>query len=353
LKKSLVLPLSLFLLAGCTAPQPTEQAPNTKNPEQAAPAPSDEPAFSPAEIATGLQTPWAINKVGNEFYISERPGSVAYINAAGKLTRQKVEFKDPLAAVPESGFLGFALKKDFAKTKQAYGYYVYEENGQPMNKIAVLELRDNTWREISVLLDGIPTGSVHHGGRLELDAEGVLFATIGDSSQPDLAQDPKSFSGKILRLNADNRFEIYSMGHRNPQGITWAKGKMYESEHGQSANDELNIIQEGGNYGWPLIEGSQKRQGLKTPFLTTGSDETWAPSGIDSKDGLLYVATLRGTAVKIIDLTSGKTTDSIEGYGRIRDVLVDGEDVYFITNNTDGRGQPDQDDDKLIFLPGN
>ncbi|MDN7241057.1 PQQ-dependent sugar dehydrogenase [Planococcus sp. N028] len=352
MNKLLALPLSLCLLTACSAPATMDQTPAAGNSEQATATPSDVPnaTNTPKEIATGLNTPWAINKVGDEFYISERPGTVAYINATGELTRQKVEFSDQLASVPESGFLGFVLKDDFAKTKQAYGYYVYEENGQPLNKIAVFELQNNTWREVAVLLEGIETGSVHHGGRLELDADGVLFATIGDASNPELAQDPNSVNGKILRLNSSNKFEIYSMGHRNPQGIEWADGKMYASEHGQSANDEINIIENGKNYGWPLIEGNEKRDGLASPFVTTGSNETWAPSGIDSKDGLLYVAALRGTAIKVINLKSGKVDDSIEGYGRIRDVLVDGEDVYAITNNTDGRGQPDKDDDKLILL---
>ncbi|TWT28367.1 PQQ-dependent sugar dehydrogenase [Planomicrobium sp. CPCC 101110] len=124
-------------------------------------------------------TPWAINKTGDEFYISERSGTAAYIDAAGELARQEVRFSDPLASVPEAGFLVFVLKADFAETKQAYGYYVYKENGQPLNKIAIFELQDNTWQEKAVLLDGIPTGSDHHGGRLELDDDGVLFATIG------------------------------------------------------------------------------------------------------------------------------------------------------------------------------
>jgi glucose/arabinose dehydrogenase len=351
LNKLLALPLSLFLLAACSDVDTPEQASETGKSDQAATAPSAEPSDAPAEIATGLDTPWAINKIGEEFYISERPGTVAHIDAEGKLTRQEVQFADPLADVPEAGFLGFVLKGDFAETKQAYGYYVYEENGQPLNKIAVFELQNNTWQETDVLLDGIPTGSVHHGGRLELNPDGVLFATIGDASQPGLAQDSDSVNGKILRLNENSQFEIYSLGHRNPQGIAWVDGKMYASEHGQSANDEINIIQQGSNYGWPLIEGDQEREGLESPFVTTGSNETWAPSGIDHKDGLLYVAALRGTAIKVIDLATGEATDSIEGFGRIRDILVDGEEVYFITNNTDGRGSPEADDDKLILLP--
>lgn len=353
MKKLAALPLSLFLLAACSTAETTEPDPAPSNPDQENSSSSETSAAltEPTEIATGLETPWAINKVGNEFYISERPGTVAYIDSSGELTRQQVEFADPLASVPESGFLGFVLKTDFKDTKQAYGYYVYEQNGQPLNKIAVFELQDNTWKEKEVLIDGIQTGSVHHGGRLELDPDGVLYATVGDASEPELAQNPDSVNGKILRLNEANEFEIYSIGHRNPQGITWVDGKMYASEHGQSANDEINIIEKGSNYGWPLIEGNDTRDGLESPFVTTGANETWAPSGIDSKDGLLYVATLRGTAIKKINLSSGEVEDSVEGYGRIRDVLSDGEAVYFITNNTDGRGSPDQDDDKLIRLP--
>ena len=134
--------------------------------------------------------------------------------------------------------------------------------------------------------------------------------------------------------------------HRNPQGLAWdKKGVMYASEHGQSANDEINIIEEGKNYGWPVIEGTESKDGMETPLLTSGSKETWAPSGMIFHKGLLYVAALRGQAILVIDPIDGKLIDKIEGFGRVRDVFSDGELLYFITNNTDGRGNPTEEDD--------
>ncbi len=334
MRKILAPSLSLLLLAGCNNAAP--------NPEEAT-APFE-------EIATGLETPWAINKIGDEFYISERPGTVAYINADGGLVRQEVNFTDSVSDAAEAGFLGFVLKQDFEESQEAYGYYVYERDGQDYNKIITLLLKDGQWQENEVLLEGIPTGNVHHGGRLELDADGTLFATIGDASTPDLAQDLGSVNGKILKLNASNEFEIYSHGHRNPQGIAWDDDTMYASEHGQSANDEINIIEEGMNYGWPIIEGTESEEGMESPFYTTGSDETWAPSGIATHDDSLYVAALGGTAIKVLNLDNAEVTDSIEGFGRVRDVYSDGDSLYFISNNTDGRGTPADDDDKLYKL---
>lgn len=334
MKKILMALFSILLLASCNN--------SAADPEKAT-APFE-------EIATGLETPWAINKIGDEFYISERTGNIAYIDKDGKMTRQEVNFSDKLSSASEAGFLGFVLKQDFENSQEAYGYYVYERNGKDFNKIITLVLENGKWQEIQVLLEGIPTGNVHHGGRLVIDENGTLFAAIGDASTPELAQDLGSVNGKILKLNSFNEFEIYSSGHRNPQGITWDEDIMYASEHGQSANDEINIIEEGNNYGWPTIEGETTKDGLEVPFFTTGSDDTWAPSGIAMHQGLLYVAALRGTAIKVVDPENAKVLDSIEGFGRVRDVLSDGKAVYFITNNTDGRGTPADDDDKLYKL---
>lgn len=334
MRKILFPSLSLLLLASCT-----NAAPNLEE----ATAPFE-------EIAAGLETPWAINKTGEEFYISERTGNVVYIDEDGTMMRQEVNFADALSGAAEAGFLGFVLKQDFEESREAYGYYVYERDGNDYNKIVTLALESGQWQENEVLLEGIPTGNVHHGGRLELDADGTLFATIGDASTPDLAQDLGSVNGKILKLNNSNEFEIYSHGHRNPQGITWNEETMYASEHGQSANDEINIIEEGNNYGWPIIEGDETEEGMESPFFTTGSDDTWAPSGIDMHNGSLYVAALRGTAIKVLDPESAEVLETIEGFGRVRDVFSDGDSLYFISNNTDGRGTPADGDDKLYKL---
>lgn len=270
--------------------------------------------------------------------------------ADGTVKRQQVNFDYPLSSASEAGFLGFVLKPDFTESRQAYGFYVFEENGMSYNRLVTLTLQKDVWEETNVHLQEISTGIVHHGGRLEFSPEGDLFVSIGDAYNPDLAQDQDSLNGKILRMDRSGEINVHSSGHRNPQGFAWHEGVMYAAEHGQSANDEVNVIEEGANYGWPLIEGTESREGLKSPFFTTGPSETWAPSGIAAHAGLLYVASLRGSAVNIIDLKTGEALKPIEGYGRIRDVEIDGDNLYFITNNTDGRGSPNANDDRLVRI---
>ena len=273
------------------------------------------------------------------------------IDNDGRMVREKVFLTDRLSSEAEAGLLGFVLQRDFSESSLAYAYYTYDRNGKPVNRIVTLARDDDGWHEQEILLDNIESGPVHHGGRLALSPEGTLFATIGDGATPETAQDPNSLNGKILKLQEDGTFTIVSLGHRNPQGLAWdAQGDLYSSEHGQSANDEINKIVQGENYGWPIIEGNESREGMQSPLLASGTSETWAPSGMTFHKGLLYVATLRGEVILVIDPKRMEILDRIEGFGRIRDVYSDGELLYFITNNTDGRGTPSESDDVLYKL---
>ncbi|WP_342542655.1 PQQ-dependent sugar dehydrogenase [Paenisporosarcina sp. FSL H8-0542] len=308
---------------------------------------SEEPELI-KEVAKNLQVPWSINQSGKDFYISERVGTIAYIQADGTVEHQKVDFTTPLATVSEAGLLGFVLKPTFEETKTAFAYYNYDAGNGPFNRIVTLKLEGEVWKETAIHLDEISTGNVHHGGRLEIGPDQLLYATIGDASNPQLAQDPDSKNGKIIRLNANNQWETVSLGHRNPQGLAWSDdGVLFASEHGQSANDEINKIEPGSNYGWPLIEGSEEREGYVTPWLHSGANVTWAPSGMAFHKGKLYVAALRGEGILVINPESGELEDKITGYGRIRDVFSNGEELYFVSNNRDGRGKANVDDDKL------
>lgn len=323
----------LLLLTSC----------GVQEPEQ----PESEQIQSEAE---NLDVPWSIEQHEDTFYISERPGTIAEIEN-GEVEHQSVRLEEPLSDAAEAGLLGFVLKPDFAQSSEAYAYYTYDQEGEPVNRIVTLELNGDHWRETETVLDGIPSGNVHHGGRLEIGPDDALYATIGDASDPEVAQDPDSFNGKIVRMDEAGEMSIFSLGHRNPQGIAWSEaGTMYASEHGQTANDEINVIEEGRNYGWPDIEGTEEAEGLTAPLATSGADETWAPSGMVWHQGELYAASLRGEAVLKIDPETGDVTKEIEGYGRIRDVFSDGDSLYFVTNNTDGRGNPAEGDDKLYRI---
>ncbi|KAA0546281.1 PQQ-dependent sugar dehydrogenase [Bacillus sp. BGMRC 2118] len=311
-------------------------------------------------MAIELEIPWNIAKDGESIYISQRPGSIIKVDEAtgGKITQQIQVTKD-IHHEGEGGLLGFLLAPDFLQSKQAYAYHTYKEKEHIFNRIILLKLRNNEWIEQNVILDRIPGGRIHNGGRMKVGPDRKLYVTAGDAGNPDSAQDIHSLGGKILRLNvdgsipSDNPFQgsyVYSYGHRNPQGLAWdEKERLFSSEHGQSAHDEINIIEAGMNYGWPIIEGDQKAPNMKTPFYHTGNT-TWAPSGIEIKNNLLYVATLRGESLKVLNVTNKSVETVIEGVGRLRDVLLDENRLYTITNNRDGRGNPREEDDQLLRL---
>ncbi|MGM0901469.1 MAG: PQQ-dependent sugar dehydrogenase [Bacillota bacterium] len=360
LKKWFMFLLVGLLLWGCSNEGNENESHSPADPQ---PVEDKETASRQLElqvIAQDLKVPWAVNKTDDTFYISEREGSIVKVEE-GQQTRQEVVLEKPLAGASEAGLLGFVLAPDFQETGKAFGYYTYQDIGQ-FNRIIELTLKDNQWRETKLLLDKIPSGNVHHGGRLAFGPDGKLYATAGDAAEPELAQNLDKLNGKILRLNQDgtvpndNPFKdsyVFSYGHRNPQGMTWAEdGTMYASEHGPNAHDEINIIEPGKNYGWPVIVGDDKQEGMESPLFHSGTD-TWAPSGMVISNGKIYVATLRGNAVREFNLETMETREVVTGLGRIRDVFLEGNQLYFVSNNTDGRGVPQENDDKLyqVSLP--
>ena len=310
-------------------------------------------------VASQLQIPWSIAKLHDVFYISERGGTIAKIED-GVVTRQKVNLSESLSKVSEAGLLGFVIAPDFKTSQTAYAYYTYDYNGQPVNRIVSLKHDAEVWTEQTILVDHIPSGAVHHGGRLKIGPDGLLYAATGDAANRDLAQQENSLAGKILRLHVDGTIPadnpnptsyIFSLGHRNPQGLTWAEdGTLYATEHGNSANDEVNIIEANANYGWPIIQGTEEKVGYETPLFTSGQNMTWAPSGVVYHENVLYVAALRGEALLAFDLKTNKVTKLVSDVGRIRDVWLEENSLYFITNNTDGRGTPSEKDDQLYKL---
>jgi glucose/arabinose dehydrogenase len=229
-----------------------------------------------------------------------------------------------------------------------------------------------------VILDDIPGAFVHDGGRIRFGPDGMLYVGTGDARQPSLAQDPRSLAGKILRVTAegtvpaDNPFPgspVYSLGHRNVQGLAWhpETRNLYATEHGPSgergfAHDEVNLVRPGGNYGWPdLLCGQGGRPGFLDAVACSGED-TWAPSGAEfvtrgAWRGRLLVANLRGAHLRAFVLSADGTRVErqevvLSGFGRLRDV-VEGPDgaVYVLTSNRDGRGRPTETDDRILRLP--
>ncbi|MEB8068631.1 PQQ-dependent sugar dehydrogenase [Mammaliicoccus fleurettii] len=307
-------------------------------------------------VVDNLDTPWSIAKTSDTFYLTERPGKIVKIKGDKKI-EQKVNLEEDVSTAAEAGLLGLVLAPDFENSNEAYAYYTYENNDGQFNRIVKLKLDGDTWNEEALLLDDIPSGQYHHGGRLKIGPDNKLYATTGDASDEQNAQDRNSLGGKILRLNldgskpSDNAFSnsyVYSYGHRNPQGMVWTSDdKMYASEHGNQANDEINEITKGHNYGWPVIEGNEEKSNMESPLFTSGSDDTWAPSGLAYHDGIIYSAALRGEGIMKFDINNNKMNKVASDYGRIRDVYIVNNEIYFISNNSDGRGNPSGNDDKL------
>ena len=314
-------------------------------------------------LAEGLQVPWALAFLPDgDIVLTERPGRVRIIDASEGLR------EDPLLELPqvqhrgEGGLLGIALHPSFPDPAYMYLYYTYDGTNGTANRVSRFPWNELTATDEEVLLDDIPGGRIHNGGRIKFGPDGMLYVTTGDAGTTSLAQDTESLAGKILRLTPDggvpddNPFEgspMYSYGHRNPQGLAWDDdGRLWATEHGSSATDELNLIQPGRNYGWPEIRGDETSVDMETPVLNSGSD-TWAPSGMASMDGSLYFAGLRGSSLYKVELNGEPSLSTyLSGeYGRLRAVATGPEgNLFVLTSNRDGRGTFVPEDDRLVRI---
>lgn len=328
-------------------------------------------------VADNLTIPWSIDWLPNgDAIFTERNGNLRIIQN-GEL--QDIPLLSLSVAGVEGGMLGVSVDPDFAENNFIYLYYTYNEFFSTQNKLVRYHYNGGTLAEDRVLLDGIPGGPFHDGGRIQFGPDGKLYITTGDAGDPNLSQDLNSLAGKILRINSDGTIPgdnpwsgspIYSIGHRNPQGIDWdGDGNLVATEHGPSgwrgvAHDELNLIIPGSNYGWPDVIGDEVLEGALNPILHTGYD-TWAPSGgefyngdkIPQWTGKYFVATLRGAHLHMVDfdLENNKVISNEklfqDDFGRLRDVQT-GPDgyLYILTSNKDGRGFPDRYDDRILRI---
>ncbi len=326
--------------------------------------PSLQPAANIEVVADNLDVPWEIVFLPEgEMLLTERPGRLLKI---GK--DRKVIEVNGVHPVGEGGLLGLALHPDFKTNNFIYLYFTSQEGGRFVNQVERYKLQNDSLTDRKVIINGILGSSNHDGGRIAFGPDGYLYITTGDAEQTNLAQDKNSLNGKILRVSADgsipkdNPFSnaVYSYGHRNVQGIAWDNdGNLWATEHGRSGMlsgmDELNFIKKGNNYGWPIIQGDQQREGMVTPVINSGPNETWAPSGATYLNGSIFFAGLRGETLYEAKISNGKVLELKKHlqkeYGRLRTVKV-GPDgyLYILTNNRDGRGTPNTGDDKLIRI---
>lgn len=325
-----------------------------------------------------LEIPWSLVFLSDgRALVSERPGRIRLIKN-GKLLDEPYARID-VAHTGEGGLMGLAVHPDFPEKPYIYAMHTYSKANRIYNR--VIRLKDNGRKGVfdRVIIDNIPGGRFHNGGRIAFGPDRMLYITTGETFQAELAQDIHSLAGKILRITpegkipADNPFPgspVYSWGHRNPQGLAWhpETGDLFASEHGPSGefltfgHDEINVILKGGNYGWPRVIGIGGKKGYIDPLILW--QRTTPPSGMTFYKGDLFVATLKSEALIRIRLKKIGNIYKVERierwfaknfsggrFGRIRDV-VPGPDgfLYFLTSNRDGRGEPRPNDDKIYRI---
>ena len=308
-------------------------------------------------IATGLQVPWGIAFLpGGDALVAERTtGRIIRIKRRTHRKRVVMRIPGVDTEAGEGGLLGIAVSPRYRRDRLVYAYFTSGTD----NRI----VRFRLGRRVRPILTGLERGLVHNGGRIAFGPDGKLYAGVGDAGDTSNAQSRRAQNGKILRMNpngsvpADNPFKgsrVWSLGHRNVQGLAFdRRRRLWASEFGQDAFDEVNLIRRGGNYGWPTVEGKGSTQGgrLTNPKVTWSTDDA-SPSGVAIARGNLYVAALQCECVWRVPLRgarTGRPRKMRTGYGRVRTVVraPDGA-LWIATSNLDGRGSPRDGDDRIV-----
>jgi glucose/arabinose dehydrogenase len=336
-------------------------------------------------IVDGLEVPWSVAFLrGGDLLITERPGRVRLLHE-GRLVAEPVLLL-PSAASGEGGLLGLALHPDFADNRLFYLYRTVREHGRAVNRVERYRLgedhRSATFDR--VIFDGIPAAQYHDGGRLRIGPDRLLYVGTGDGRVPESAEDPKSPSGKLLRLTLDGAAAdgnpiagnpLYLLGVRNTEGWDWLDAHTIvlvdhgpSGEMGRTGHDEVNVVRAGDNLGWPTIYGCQMHPGMITPSLTwneavpPGGAALYTGDAIPEWKGSLLIGTLKSRHLHrvVLDRADPRRVQAHEvyfegdppsGFGRLRDVVMgpDGQ-LYVTTSNCDGRGRCPPEKDKLLRI---
>ncbi len=341
------------VLVGCSSDDDSSSLPTSDPTTSRSPLPGAVDLTVASTIATGLNVPWGIAFLPNgDALVSQRDdATIVRIGTDGSVTT--------LGAVPgvaprgEAGLLGIALDPDDPTVLFAFVSTASDD------RVVRLNLEGDQLGDPTPILTGIPVGSRHHGGRLLFDDEGTLFVATGDAGNGDTAQDKDALGGKILRITRDgkaapdNPFDnrTWSYGHRNIEGLAFdADGRLWATEFGEKKADELNLIERGGNYGWPKVEG--RGDDFIQPKVTWKTDDC-SPAGLAITKSTAFLGALQGRSVFAVPLegeAAGEPREFFAGeYGRIRNVFVAPDDSLWVTtSNTDGRNQPAEDDDRIL-----
>lgn len=327
------------------------------------PAPSAEPHIgTPEVIATHLNVPWGVVFLpdGDAVVAERTTAELVRVTPEGDTSR--------IGKVPgaidqgEGGLLGLALSPSYRENHLLYAYFTSATD----NRVVRFTLENGRIGAEQPVFTGITAAPIHDGGRIAFGPDGMLYVTVGDAAGGEVAQDPDAPNGKILRLTPDGKpapgnphpgSPVYTLGHRNPQGLAWGpQNRLYQVEFGQDRFDEVNLLHPGDNYGWPIVEGDVRDDRFTRPLVTWPTSEA-SPSGVAYAAGALWVGALRGERLYRIpvhaDGTLGQPESLLQGrYGRIRTVVVAPDhSLWLTTSNRDGRGSPADDDDRIIRVP--
>lgn len=305
-----------------------------------------------ATITTGLRSPWGLAFLADgSALITERDTARIWrINGTSKVNVATVK---GVRHGGEGGLLGIAISP---KTKDVFVYFTSSKD----NRVVRMTWNGRTLTQRGAIVTGIPRGVTHNGGRLRFGPDGFLYISTGDAGDRSTSQNLKSLGGKILRVteagkpapnNPFSNSPVWSYGHRNVQGLSFTEnGELWATEFGQRTWDELNKIEAGKNYGWPVVEGRSTQREFVNPFAQWQTSEN-SPSGLLIVKNVAYIAGLRGQRLWQVDLTSGQQRALFTNYGRLRTIeMSPSGQAWLVTSNTDGRGNARKSDDRVVAL---
>jgi len=379
-----VLAVTLLAVAACSggdvadpdslgtpsaSPQPDTQ-PDTRT---ATLSPEASDAAGPPRVvrtvASGLAVPWGVTFLPDgTALVGERDSTrvVAVSGGAGgaESTVREVGRVEIASPQGEAGLLGLAASPTYSRDRMVYAYVSTSDD----NRVVRMRYDGERLGEPEPVLTGIPNGFNHDGGRLLFDDDDNLFVSTGETGEEELAQDVSSLGGKILHItregdpapdNPKAGSPVWTWGHRNVQGLAFDDdGRLWATEFGANAWDELNLIEKSRNYGWPIVEGEGDLEEYRNPFVTWSTAEA-SPSGLAFLNGSLWAGALRGERLWQVPVTEDGVGEPkgwfVGAYGRIRSVQVaPNGNLWVTTSNRDGRGTPVSEDDRIleIQVPG-
>jgi len=330
-----------------------------------------------ATVAGGLRNPWGLAFLPDgRMLVTERPGRLRVVSADGRLS-EPLGGVPTVAAVGQGGLLDVALDPDFARNRLVYLSYAEPGDGGQGTAVARGRLGATSLENVEVIFRQLPKvgGGLHFGSRLVFGRDGMLYVTLGERGRKEMAQDLAVHQGKVIRIRPDGtvppdnpfvgragvRPEIYSHGHRNPQGAALhpETGALWTVAHAARGGDEVNVVRAGLNYGWPVITYGRDYSGLKIGEGTAKAgmeqplhywDPSIAPSGMafytgdrfPAWKGNLFIGSLKFGMVSRLELAGEKVVSEeriLEGLrDRVRDVRQ-GPDglLYLLTDESAGR----------------